>query len=492
MGKSLPEDYRGGFMSRENIPLTEVKFHPHSFGDYHVRLFQWQGELYRGISAEGVPFFSELFESGVIENLIQQGLLIDSQITPLFMDGYEMVVRHRYISFPSYPHEWCGAMFKDAALTIINLAIALAEEGFCLGDAHPWNVLFDLETNQPIFIDLGSIGKVNDSRWLAYDEFCQFCLYPLILISQGQEKIGRLLLCEDRGVLKSDLLLLTQGSVSTGYSSNTSILSKLEAFLRQILPPSSRQYLRKSLSSINLLSSRKNNSQEDFLENVRQKSHLEFLKQVKADVGAQGLRPNLRPNLHPNFSSQEESTIKQQNIHKILTELEPASVLDIGCGNGWYSQLAARMGSKVIAFDRNEACITQLYYDSCSGHLPILPLIMDFTKPTPSRGLAEHWAIAASKRFQCNLVMALGILDDIVLQQRLNFEQIVEGLSQFSKKSAIVEFIPSENSEFADLYSDRVSWYDLDNAIAALKKEFPKVTVLPSYPEGRVLLLCEK
>ncbi|NJL52674.1 MAG: hypothetical protein HC930_11465 [Hydrococcus sp. SU_1_0] len=165
-------------MSEQKIPLTEVKFHPHSFGDYHVRLFQWQGQLYRGISAEGVPFFSKLFEDGMLEDLTRQGLLIDSQLTSLVMDDYEMVVRHRYISFTSYPPEWCGAMFKDAALTLINLAIALAERGFCLADAHPWNILFDLATNKPIFVDLGSIGNVNDSRWLAYDEFCQFCLYP--------------------------------------------------------------------------------------------------------------------------------------------------------------------------------------------------------------------------------------------------------------------------------------------------------------------------
>jgi SAM-dependent methyltransferase len=496
MGKSLLEGYRGGFMSKQRIPLTEIKFHPHSFGDYHVRLFQWQGQLYRGISAEGVPFFSKLFEDGIVENLTQQRLLIDSELTPLVMDGYEMVVRHRYISFTSYPHEWCAAMFKDAALTLINLAIELAQQDFSLGDAHPWNVLFDLETNKPVFVDLGSIGKINDSGWLAYDEFCQFCLYPLMLISQGQEKIARLLLCEDRGVLKSDLLLLTQDSAFRGYSSNPSVLNRLEAFLRKILPPSSRQYLKHSLSLIGSLSAKKNKSEGDFLANVRQKSHLEFLKQVKKDVEKISL-PNWgeeagEKGLQPSFSSAEDWTGKQQNIYKILTELQPVSVLDIGCGTGWYSRLAARLGSKVVAFDLDEACITQLYHDACDCQLPILPLIMDFTKPTPARGLADHSAIAATKRFQCDLVMALAVLDDLVFKQRLNFEQIVDGLAQFSNKWAIVEFIPPEDPAIAKLWSQRVDWYNLDNAIAALKKQFPKVTVLPSYPEDRVLLLCEK
>jgi predicted unusual protein kinase regulating ubiquinone biosynthesis (AarF/ABC1/UbiB family) len=57
-------------------------------------------------------------------------------------------------------------MFKDAALTLINLAIELAKQGFSLGDAHPWNILYDVYANEPVFVDLGSIDRINDSRWL--------------------------------------------------------------------------------------------------------------------------------------------------------------------------------------------------------------------------------------------------------------------------------------------------------------------------------------
>jgi hypothetical protein len=36
-----------------------------------------------------------------------------------------------------------------------------------------------------------------------------------------------------------------------------------------------------------------------------------------------------------------------------------------------------------------------------------------------------------------------------------------------------------------------LSWYTLDNFLAALRAEFRSVETLPSAPEGRTLILCE-
>jgi SAM-dependent methyltransferase len=189
---------------------------------------------------------------------------------------------------------------------------------------------------------------------------------------------------------------------------------------------------------------------------------------------------------------QADQTLKQQTIRKILSELKPESVLDIGSGDGYYAKLAAALGSKAIALDIDETCISHLYAEVRAKLLPILPLVMDFTKPTPARGLANHWAIAATERLQCDLVLALAVVDHIVLKQRLNFDQIVEGLAQFSNRWAVVEFIPREDPTISKLWTERVSWYTLDHFIAALRKRFTKVTAMPSDPEPRVLLLCEK
>jgi hypothetical protein len=392
-------------------------------------------------------------------------------------------------------------MFKDAALTLINLAIELAEQGLTLGDAHPWNLLFDIDSGRPVFADLGSIIPIDDSIWPVYDEFCRFCLYPLMLMSYGQPQIARLLMCEDKGVQNSDLFLLTQGKALSKLKRNPSLIRYLELVWRQKLPESYRQQLKKSLNSI--LSRLYGHSSDikidsDVLGNMRQKSHLAFLKNIQREVESITL-PSCKTELSEHYgkpslslSLQEYWTIKQRTLHKILTDIQPSSVLDLGSNTGWYSKLAALLGSKVVAFDIDENCVTKLYNDASKEKLPILPLIMDFTKPTPARGLSSHWAIAATERFQCDMVLALGLVHHIVLNRRLNFNHIVEGLSLFSKRWAVVEFIPHEDQEVSSSRLSEISWYTLDNFIDALKKQFNTVSIMPSHPEERVLLLCEK
>lgn len=483
----------------QQIPYCEVKFHPHSFADHRIRLFRWNGQIYRGISVQLAPFFQKLFQDGIIGKVTEQGLLIESEVTHLGVNGYDMVVRHKYIPFIAYPNEWCAAMLKDAALNLIELGIELAQHGLTLADAHPWNLLYDIELCKPVFVDLGSISPIYDSTWAVYDEFCRFCLYPLILISSGQAQIGRLLMCEDQGVLKSDLLTLTQGAARSQVNSKQSLFSQLELVLRQRVPRSYRQQIKKTLISMRSLFRQQSDLKYDldFLENIKQKTHLDFFIKLKQEIEsitlpcfkAEGLDDDKKS---ISFSPEDDWSAKQRNLHKILTDLQPNSVLDIGCGTGWYSKLAAIKGSKVIAFDTNEACVTQLYYDACKNKLPILPLIMDFSKPTPSRGLSKHWAIAAKERLQCDMVLALAVVHQIVLERRLNFVQIAKGLAQFSQRWVVVEFIPREDTEVVKQWSEKLFWYTLDNFYNALKKQFRSVITMPSHPEPRVLLLCEK
>ena len=95
-------------------------------------------------------------------------------------------------------------MFKAAALTIINLAIGLARHDLMLKDAHPWNVLFD--GCRPVWIDLTSIIPANGSReWPAESEFYDNCVYPLLLMAQGREKLARSIIAENEVVQRADL-----------------------------------------------------------------------------------------------------------------------------------------------------------------------------------------------------------------------------------------------------------------------------------------------
>jgi hypothetical protein len=141
-------------MEQKKISLCDIDFHPNSFTDPRVRLFRYKGELYRGITGEKAIFFKRLFQEGLIQRLIEKGLLIESELTSLRIAEYDLVIRHQLLPFNSYPNEWCAALLKDGMLTMLNLAIELAKHGLTLVDAHPWNLLFDLENNRTVGSDL--------------------------------------------------------------------------------------------------------------------------------------------------------------------------------------------------------------------------------------------------------------------------------------------------------------------------------------------------
>jgi len=469
----------------ERILRDEIDFHAHSFLDSLGRVFWWNGQLYRGIGPEGAPLIEELFENGLIQELVNRGFLIETELTPLSIEGYDMVVRHRIIPFLSYPHEWCPAMFKTGALATIDLAIELARHGVTLKDAHPHNVVFD--ACKPVWVDLLSIQRTNDDlMWPSYDHFCEFWLRPLILMSHGQDQLARLLLWAGTGISMPDFLKLQWGWKLGHLMPSTR--THLKSILRRHLPERYRSLIHRGLKAIR---SSPYNTKPISLE-----SRLNFLRNLRNQLANIPLPATQRPsNALPQATQlrprEPNNVAIEQTLGEILAKLRPASILDVNSGTGQYSKLAAQLGSDVVSFDSDSFSITDLYNDASKNHLRILPLVMDFVRPTPSCGPSSHWSLAASDRFQCEMVLAIGLLHYVV--RDLRFQHIVEGLAAFTKRWLVVEFIPREDERLiGKWWSNRIPWYSLDNLITALGQRFRTVNTIQSYRGSTVLLLCEK
>jgi hypothetical protein len=228
------------------------------------------------------------------------------------------------------------------------------------------------------------------------------------------------------------------------------------------------------------------NFQSSSLKDLRRKVENITLPHVKpdnSDCGGEALLP---------LVSRDAWQVEQDELYKVLADTRPGSVLDIGSGTALCSRLAALLDTRVVSFHTESAYATQLYYQARDGKLPILPLIMDFTDPTPARGLFSHWAIAATERFQCDMVLALAQVHHLVFRRHFNFDQIADGLALFSKRWLIVEFIPSKDQEVCNQWPDRFLWYTLDNLINALRRRFRDISIVPSCSQRRILLVCDK
>ena len=471
-------------MNSREIPPVEVRFHPCSFSDSVGRLFWWRGELYRGITASGVALYERIIRDGTVARLVEQGLLIETRLTDLSLDGFSIVLQHRTLPFVSYPNCWCPSMLRDAACVTADLVIELERSGLTLTDAAAWNVLFD--GGQPVFVDFSSIvpaQSLDTHSWRGYDDLLTYFLLPLELSAQGFAPLARWVLADyEHGPIQSNLLALWAQRTPT--AENAGDLSIWRSVLKSRAPSLLRR-LTMRVARTTGSAQTKTTYRADRVRQLR-----DTIARVPVPSAAAGfvVGETSEPPLLPS----DPWTEKHRAVHRVLASKRPATVLDVGCGNGWYARLAAQFGSAVVAVDSDERWVEACYLAVRTERLPILPLVMDIRYPSPGQGIGNDVLAPASQRLRCELVLMLGLVHILVFKHYHRLEQIAATLATFAKKMALVEFIPPSDPEVRTIGGEEFSWYTLDNFTRALQEHFHSVEAVRSHPQGRMLLFCEK
>jgi len=387
------------------IPPGEVEHHPHSFVDSSGRLLWWRGRLYRAIPPEGESFLARLLDEGVLRELAGQGLLIETERADVELDGYSLVLRHPTVPFVSYPNEWCPPMFKTAVLALLDLASELAERGLALKDAHPWNLVY--HGCRPVWVDVGSIVPDAAPGWSPAGEFVRFCLNPLLLMAGGASRVARHLLPDYEGIGPSELGLVASGPLRRRAAAG------LAARVSRDLP-------------------RGTGARAGFFRDLRARI---------ADIAVPGEHAATTPG-RPSDAA----------VRSLIEDLQPVSLLAVESPSS--ARIASRDGVPVVALDRDESEVSALYGAARAEELELLPLVMDFTLPTPSRGIAEHAQIAATRRLRCDLVVALGVVERIRADYGLAQGKILEGLAAFAGRWVAVDGPVGETAGFVPIRRD--------------------------------------
>jgi hypothetical protein len=442
-------------VTQTEIPLPEIEYHPLSFCDTSgSRLFRWGGELYRGITADHAGFYRSLFERGVVSRLVEQGLLVETELTELAVGDFTLVLRHRTIPVVSYPFEWSSAMLRDAGLLVSDLALELGALELGFTDASGWNVLFD--GARPVFVDFTSI---EEQLWPGWEGEYQrslrvHFLEPLELIARGYGRVARAVLADYDGDGANEVAELL------GFASPTL------GWRAELLAPGRLQRAR---ARARLLRRRSDPGPKELRRELEE-----------APVGAAPAPPPA-----------PEAPGRVREVEQVLRQLEPASVLDLGCGEGAYSRLAARLGSEVVAIDADDALVGACYRRAAAERLRILPLVMNVRNPSPSYGACASAMRSAFDRLGCELVLALGLLDELVHEHYLEIDQVAETLARFSRRWLLVEFVPPPERR-AWKARPTVPGYSLEHVEAALARWFTGIQTLSAERDGSALLLCEK
>lgn len=461
---------------------ADIHFHHLSWTDPVGRLFWHEGKLCRGIRSERASLYRDLFDRGIIRNLVDKGLVETSVLSWSTLE-FPLILEHRLLPNVSFPAEWGGSHLKAAALMLLDLEIELRPHKLTLLDINPWNILFD--ATRPILVDFSCISPLGKEKsWLSRQQFNDFYLHPLLLFEKGLPRLARRLLCDpwvgvsENEVSKIGLRLPAESKIEK--QANARSDGRL-SFLKGLLGGKSRHG---------------ENLSDDPLNEVRLLcERVSRLLQSDAKTPWAGYYVEN----FPEFIPSPKWTAKHHSIYSILENIKPQSVIDIGSNRGWYAQLAARQGAHVIAADTDEASINELFADAKAADLPILPVYMDVRFPEPAQGPAYMFFSPATERFKSEMVLALALVHHLVFTWHLNFEQIVRALDAFSKKWLVVEFIGQNDGVVQRWNLDAYGWYTRDNFIEVLSDRYELVSQLPSdagglddEPPDRTIMLCRR
>lgn len=166
-----------------------------SFRDPSGFLFRRDGVLLRQVQERYRPHYEQLKASGLYAALTAEGLLVPHEERPLHeaaAPGAAYVLQPELLPFISLPYEWCFAQRQAAALLTLRVQERALAHGMTLKDASAFNVQF--RGVQPVLIDTLSFERYDEGTpWVAYRQFCQHFLAPLVLQARLDVRLGALL-----------------------------------------------------------------------------------------------------------------------------------------------------------------------------------------------------------------------------------------------------------------------------------------------------------
>jgi len=416
------------FIGRE--PVRQV-YAPHAAASRSLI----EGEFFQALMQEGQVVRTRVLESA------------PGQLAPLTRPG-DLLLAHEAIPFPSFPAEWPPEMLQAAA----SLTLAIAQRGLAHGlglkDATPYNVLF--KGAQPVFVDVLSFEPRDpcDPVWLAQAQFLRTFLLPLLTHGALSLPLSSLFLTRRDGIEPAELY-------------------RMLGPFRRLRPP--------FLGAVSLpvwLSGRAEASGSAMYRQRRLKSEAQTQFVLKTQLArlqksvqraASGPLPVTRWSDYCRTCSYDERSFQQKSafVERFLEESRPARVLDVGCNTGHFSRLAAARGAQVVAIDQDAAVVGALWKEARRERLDILPLVVDFARPTPPVGWnnEETPSFLARARDHFDAVFMLALVHHLVVTDQIPLSEVMALAARVTTRHLVIEYVPPEDPQFKRLARGRDPLY---------------------------------
>lgn len=466
----------------DQISDKSIRRVPSSFRDNTGFVYEENSTLFRAVTFTGDPDYLQLSNCGLMHYLHQRGLLVPHRECASGSGSDQSpkiarVLEPDRVPFLSWPWEWSFSQWKDAAIAVLDIQRAAVEHGMRLKDASAFNVQF--HHGRPVWIDTLSFeDNADGAPWIAYRQFCRHFLAPLALMSNVDPSLGRLMLLHLDGI-PLDLtarLLPWRTRVQAGLAAHIHLQARMQR--RHAAQASDRPVNRPTLSIAGQLS---------IIESLR--STVEGLHwSASATEWGQYYA-------HTNYGD-DAMRRKEAEVGRLLDAIAPTRMVwDFGANDARFSRLAAQKECQTIAWDIDPgAADTAWRAVRGNAALPVLPLVLDLTNPSPAAGwnLTERESLL--ERGPAELVIALALVHHICLTGQVPLEHFSAFLARCAP-SAIIEWVPRDDSQAQRLLvrrPDRCLEYNDTNFEAAIRLHWHIVEIVDLGDSSRRLYRLER
>lgn len=431
-----------------------------SFRDPAGRLFTTNGRVFRIIEPAAADDLKAFLDSETakkftdLHQLVHTDFLDAESIQSLVLsndlpDGLEteefsVVVEHERIPFRSFPYEWTPQMLYAVGCLTLDLATNLLAEGFGLKDATPYNVLF--RGPDPVFIDLLSFERrdASDPTWVPYAQFVRTFLLPLLVVKHFGRRLDELLITHRDGLEPEEVY-------------------RLSSFLKKMRP----EFI--TLVSLPTLLASRASGDGDSIYRKRTETNpekarfilerlLKGLRRKIEQVAPEGSQQSTWSDyMSKNRYTEDYFPEKEEFVQAAISEWRPQKLLDVGCNTGYFSMLAAKSGSSVVAIDYDPVVAGEVFTRARAERLDILALVVDLTRPTPSIGWRNEECLSFLDRARGSFdaVLMLAVIHHMLVTERIPLAEILQLASELTTNLLIVEFVAPTDKMFRVLTRGR-------------------------------------
>jgi hypothetical protein len=458
------------------MPHQVIHRHPSSFRDPSGYIFEKDGTIYRQVNISFKEHFDHFINSGCYHYLSEKGLLIPHEQIGQNITGdpdYYTTLKLEKVSFISYSYEWSFDMMKDAALLTLNLVKKALDYGMILKDATPFNIQW--HQGRLIFIDTLSFEKYEEVPWVAYRQFCENFLGPLLIMHYSKMPLHQLQLAWPDGIPL--------------------------AIIKSLLPKRSRfslhTYLHIHLHAKISFNSKGNNKP---VQHFSKQKLTNLLSSLETLISKLKLREQKSTWLaYYEEASQRNNYLdeKKKIIGKWLDNLKTVvnSAADIGANEGEFSELLAEKNIPSLAADFDPFCINRLYLAiKKTGEKNIQPMIFDFATPAPAIGVNNEERNSFLGRANVDIVLALSLIHHLVIGKSIPFRSVADFFHRITKY-LIIEFVPLHDEKVQFMLKQKsVSFtaYDEEHFESSFTRRFNIVEKENIPDTNRTLYLMKK